>query len=64
MGVYAEYSQVRTFGHYTSKIIEGTSTGFNGVFTEDELFNKDEPQLFQYTYEGRFVVSTGKEATK
>jgi hypothetical protein len=47
----------------TIHAIQGTFTGFHRVFTEDELFNKEEPQLFKDTYEGRIVVSTGKIAT-
>ena len=41
----------------------GTFTGFHRVFTEDELFNKDEPQKFKDDYVGRIVVSNGKIAT-
>jgi hypothetical protein len=43
--------------------IQGTFTGFHRVFTEDEKFNKDEPQSFKDKYEGRIVISTGKIAT-
>jgi hypothetical protein len=43
--------------------IQGTFTGFHRVFTEDEKFNKEEPQIFKDEYEGRIVISTGKIAT-
>ncbi len=43
--------------------IQGTFTGFHRVFTEDELFNKEEPQLSKDEYEGWIVISTGKIAT-
>ena len=41
----------------------GTFTGFHRVFTEDENFNKDEPQQFKDDYVGRIVISSGKIAT-
>jgi hypothetical protein len=63
MGVYAEGTPAGSFGYYTYKIDEGTFTGFHRVFTEDELFNKEEPQRFKDEYEGRIVISTGKIAT-
>ena len=63
IGVYAEGTPAGSFGYYTYYVVEGTFTGFHRVFTEDELFNKDEPQLFRDTYEGRIVISTGKIAT-
>ena len=40
-----------------------TFTGFHRVFTEDENYNKDEPQLFKDEYIGRIVISIGKIAT-
>ena len=40
-----------------------TFTGYHRPFTEDELFNKDEPQQFKDDYIGRIVISTGKIAT-
>jgi hypothetical protein len=40
-----------------------TFTGFHRVFTEDEKFNKEEPQKFKDDYIGRLVVSIGKIAT-
>ena len=43
--------------------IQGTFTGFHRVFTDDELFNIEEPQNFKDDYEGRIVISTGKIAT-
>jgi hypothetical protein len=45
------------------KILYGTFTGFHRCFTEDELYNKEEPQKFKDDYVGRIVVSTGKIAT-
>jgi len=45
------------------KILYGTFTGIHRCFTEDELYNKDEPQKFKDDYVGRIVVSTGKIAT-
>jgi hypothetical protein len=33
------------------------------VFTEDETFDKDDPQKFKDDYEGIIVVSIGKKAT-
>jgi hypothetical protein len=45
------------------KILFGTFTGFHRCFTEDELYNKEEPQKFKDDYVGRIVVSTGKIAT-
>jgi hypothetical protein len=44
-------------------ILAGPFTGLHKCFTSDENCNKDEPQLFQDTYIGRTVVSTGKIAT-
>jgi hypothetical protein len=43
MGVYAEGTPEGSFGYYTYYIVEGTFTGFHSVFTEDELFNKEDP---------------------
>jgi hypothetical protein len=56
LGVYADFTPAGSFGYYQIKIIEGTFTGFHRCFTDDEFFNKDEPQLFRDTYEGRIVV--------
>ena len=44
-------------------IMYQTFTGFHRVFTEDEKFNKEEPQKFKDDYIGRLVVSIGKIAT-
>jgi len=63
MGVYAEGTPAGSFGYYTYKIVEGTFTGFHRCFTDDELYNNDEPQLFKEQFEGRIVISTGKIAT-
>ena len=43
--------------------IQGTFTGIHRVFTEDEKFNKEKPQIFKDEYEGRIVISSGKIAT-
>jgi hypothetical protein len=43
--------------------IQGTFTGFHRVFTDDELYNNDNPQQFKDDYEGRIVISNGKTAT-
>ena len=40
-----------------------TFTGFHRCFTNDELFDNENPQNFKDTYIGRIVVSTGKIAT-
>jgi hypothetical protein len=45
------------------KILFQTFTGMHRCFTEDELYNKEEPQKFKDDYVGRIVVSTGKIAT-
>ena len=45
------------------KILYGTFTGIHRCFTEDELYNKEEPQKFKDDYVGRIVISTGKIAT-
>jgi hypothetical protein len=44
-------------------IMYGTFTGFHRCFTNDELFDTDDPQSFKDNYIGRIVVSTGKIAT-
>ena len=44
-------------------IMFGTFTGFHRCFTEDEKFNKEEPQKFKDDYVGRIVISNGKIAT-
>jgi hypothetical protein len=43
--------------------IQGTFTGFHRVFTDDELFNNDDPQQFKDNYEGIMFISNGKIAT-
>ena len=44
-------------------VLFATFTGYHRPFTEDQLFNKDEPQQFKDDYIGRIVISTGKIAT-
>jgi hypothetical protein len=63
MGVHAEGTPAGSFGTYTYKVIEGTFTGFQRCFTDDELYNNDEPQLFKEQFEGIIVISTGKIAS-
>ena len=48
---------------YPLCIAYGTFTGFHRVFTEDELYNNEEPQKFKDDYVGRIVISSGKIAT-
>ena len=43
--------------------IQGTFTRFHRVFTNDELYNNNDPQKFKDDYEGRIVISNGKIAT-
>jgi hypothetical protein len=40
-----------------------TFTGMHRCFTEDELYNKEDPQKFKDDYVGRIVISSGKIAT-
>jgi hypothetical protein len=44
-------------------IMYGTFTGFHRCFTNDELFDNENPQDFKDNYVGRIVVSTGRIAT-
>ena len=44
-------------------IMFNTFTGFHRCFTNDELYNNDDPQKFKDDYMGRIVVSIGKIAT-
>ena len=41
----------------------GSFTGIHRCFTNDELFNNDNPQLFKDNYIGRIVIASGKIAT-
>ncbi len=41
----------------------GTFTGFHRCFTDDELYNNDDPNKFKDVYVGRIVISNGKIAT-
>jgi hypothetical protein len=50
-------------GNYTMYIMYGTFNGFHRVLTEDENYDKEDPQKFRDDYIGRIVVSTGKIAT-
>ena len=51
-------------GNYTLYIIQNSFTGFHRYFTNDELFDENNSQLFKDNYEGRIVISTGKIATQ
>ena len=62
-GIAVENTSVNAFNNTVLYCIQGTFTGFHRVYTDDELFNIDEPQQFKDNYEGRIVVSTGKIAT-
>ena len=44
-------------------IMYGTFTGFHRCFTNDELFDNENPQDFKDNFIGRIVVSTGEIAT-
>ena len=44
-------------------IMYNTFTGLHRCFTNDEHFDKENPQLFKDTYIGRIVVSTGEIKT-
>ena len=44
-------------------IMFNTFTGFHRCFTNDELYDNNDPQKFKDDYLGRIVVSTGKIAT-
>ena len=49
---------------YTLQLILNSFTAFHRNFTNDELFDENEPQLFKNTYEGRIVISSGKIGTQ
>jgi hypothetical protein len=51
-------------GVYTLQLILNSFTGLHRSFTNDELFDENDPQLFKDTYEGRIVIATGKIATQ
>ena len=63
LGIQFENTQTGNESYGAIRCIQGTFTGFHRCFTEDELFDKEEPQLFKDNYEGRIVISTGKIAT-
>lgn len=63
LGINFENTQVGNENNATIYCIQGTFTGFHRCFTEDELFDKNNPQVFKDNYEGRIVISTGKIAT-
>ena len=44
-------------------IMYGSFTGIHRCFTNDELFNNDNPQLFKDNYIDRIVIASGKIAT-
>jgi hypothetical protein len=45
------------------RIMYNTFTGMHRNFTDDELFNIEDPNLFKTTYVGRIVISIGDIAT-
>ena len=51
-------------GVYMLYLILNSFTGIHRNFTNDQLFDENEPQLFKDNYEGRIVISTGKIATQ
>jgi hypothetical protein len=59
-GINIENTNVGNVNNTTLYCIQGTFTGFHRIFTEDETFDKDDPQKFKDDYEGRIVVSIGK----
>jgi hypothetical protein len=63
VGITSETSAGST-GVYTLRTILNSFTGFHRSFTNDELFDENDPQLFKDTYEGRIVISTGRIATQ
>jgi hypothetical protein len=63
VGITSETSAGST-GVYTLRTILNSFTGFHRNFTNDELFDENDPQLFKDNYEGRIVVATGKIATQ
>jgi hypothetical protein len=62
LGIQFEWTNVDENHSGTIYCIHDTFTGFHRCFTEDEKFDKTEPQKFKDDYEGRIVVSTGKIA--
>jgi hypothetical protein len=62
-GIAVEGTAVNNVNNTVLYCIEGTFTGFHRVFTNDELYDNDNPQQFKDDYEGRIVISTGEIAT-
>jgi hypothetical protein len=60
VGVQINTSQGSDYISYLY-IMYGTFTGFHRVFTEDEKFNKEDPQKLKDDYLGRIVVSTSMQ---
>ena len=63
VGIAFENTAVNDVNSAVLYCINGTFTGWHRCFTDDELFNNDNPQQFKDDYEGRIVISTGKIAT-
>ena len=63
LGIQFEWTNVDENHSGVIYCIHDTFTGFHRCFTEDEKFDKNEPQKFKDDYEGRIVISTGKIAT-
>ena len=62
-GIAVEYTAVNDINNTVLYCIQGTFTGFHRVFTDDELYDNNNPQQFKDDYEGRIVISNGKIAT-
>jgi hypothetical protein len=60
-----EYNASATYTTGTSwiRVAYGTFTGFHRVYTNDELFNEEDPDIFKNDYMGRVVISTGRIKT-
>jgi hypothetical protein len=51
-------------GVYTLYTILNSFTGLHRSFTNDELFDENNPEIFKDNYEGRIVISSGLIATQ
>ena len=62
VGVVINTNQGQTY-NTVLYIMYGSFTGIHRCFTNDELFNNDNPQLFKDNYIGRIVIESEKIAT-
>ncbi len=60
IGIQHENTNANDVNNASLYCIQGTFTGFHRVFTEDETFDKDNPQKIKDDYEGRIVTTIGK----